>query len=256
MPPVVIITGASRGIGAATAEWLTKAGANTVLIGRRRESLLQTENEIKLMGGRTLSLAIDIANSTDCQKSIQQCLDQFGQLDALINNAGIVEPLATIADSDPAEWRYNIEVNLVGAYYLSKAAIPALRQQRGRIINVSSGAGNHAIQAASAYCAAKAALTHFTRVLAAEEPLLTAIAVRPGVVDTQMQTTIRCEGSKTMPPDQIAYYQNLKYENELAPPSVPALSIAWLALRSPSAWSGRFVNYDDPDIINSAKISV
>ena len=88
-------------------------------------------------------------------------------------------------------------------FYLTRAAVSKLRNTGGRIVNVSSGAANLALENISAYCAAKAALNHFTAVLAAEEPFITALAVRPGVVDTGMQTFIRNEGPKAMPPDLI-----------------------------------------------------
>jgi NAD(P)-dependent dehydrogenase (short-subunit alcohol dehydrogenase family) len=133
------------------------------------------------------------------------------------------------------------------------AALAYLRNTGGRIVNVSSGAAQHPIAAASAYCAAKAALNQLTHVLAVEEPQITTIAVRPGVVDTAMQALLRDEGPRVMPPDQAEYYQMLRLEGRLEPPSVPARSIAWLALAAPKAWSGTFINYDDPPIISASR---
>ena len=135
---------------------------------------------------------------------------------------------------------------------MSMAAIPELRDQNGRIVNVSSGAAHHVIVAASAYCAAKAALNQFSRVLAAEELDLTVIAVRPGVVDTRMQELLRSEGPGKMPPEQAAYYTDLHTAGRLEPPHVPARAIAWLALHAPHEWSGAFMNYDDPQIVEPA----
>jgi NAD(P)-dependent dehydrogenase (short-subunit alcohol dehydrogenase family) len=88
-------------------------------------------------------------------------------------------------------------------------------------------------------------LNHFTRVLAVEEPELTALTVRPGVVDTDMQTLIRQEGPQAMPPDQADFYRRLKDRGELEPAEVPARSIAWLALYAPREFSGKFLDYDD-----------
>jgi len=118
---------------------------------------------------------------------------------------------------------------------------------------VSSGAANIAIEGAGAYCVAKAALTHFTRILAAEEPLVTSMAVRPGVVDTQMQAMLRLEGPNVMPPEQAAYYQNLQRHGDLEPPEIPGRAVAWLARHAPRAWSGRFLDYDDPGIVEPAR---
>ncbi|MCP4625898.1 MAG: SDR family NAD(P)-dependent oxidoreductase [bacterium] len=100
----------------------------------------------------------------------------------------------------------------------------------------------------SAYCTGKAALNHFTRVLAAEEKGVTALTVRPGVVDTAMQAVLRNEKDNAMPGQQIAYYRQLKDHGQLEPPEIPARSIAWLALYAPSHFSGKFFDYDDPRI--------
>ena len=98
----------------------------------------------------------------------------------------------------------------------------------------------------------KAALNHFSRILAVEEPELTTVAVRPGVIDTDMQTFIREEGPSAMPTDQADYYRQLKDRGELEPAAIPARSIAWLALHAPRDFSGRFLDYDDPLILGPA----
>ena len=180
-------------------------------------------------------------------------MDRFGRIDALVNNAGIIQPISSIAHTEPVTWRYNIEVNLMGPFYMIQAAIFSLRSQNGRVINVSSGAANRVIENASAYCAAKAALNHFTRVLADEEPELTAVTVRPGVVDTDMQATIRNQGLNAMSEEQLAYYRQLKAHGTLEPPEVPGRSIAWLALHAPAEISGQFFDYDDPRIAKPAQ---
>ena len=183
-----------------------------------------------------------------CRQAVDKTLARFGRIDAVVNNAGIVQPIAAIVRTDPAGWRYNIEVNLIGPFNLIRAAAAALSRQNGRIVNVSSGAANLALESMSAYCTAKAALNHFTRVLAVEEPELTTVAVRPGVVDTDMQTFIREEGPRTMPSDQADYYRQLKDRGELESVVLLGCSIAWLAFYAPREFSGRFLDYDDPRI--------
>jgi NAD(P)-dependent dehydrogenase (short-subunit alcohol dehydrogenase family) len=89
-------------------------------------------------------------------------------------------------------------------------------------------------------------------VLAEEEPGLTAVTVRPGVVDTDMQATIRNEGENAMPDEQLAYYRQLKAHGKLEAPEIPGRSIAWLALHAPTEFSGRFFDYDDPRIAKPA----
>jgi len=250
--PVVIVTGASRGLGAAVACWLGKVGAAVTLIARSEEKLSETGGDVRRLGGEPLVFRADVSRYDACRKAVDNTLDRFGRIDAVVNNAGIVQPISAIARTDPADWRYNLEVNLIGPFNLIRATVAALRRQKGRIVNVSSGAANLALESMSAYCTAKAALNHFTRVIAVEEPELTAVAVRPGVVDTNMQTFIRQEGPRAMPSDQADYYRQLKDRGELEPAAIPARSIAWLALYAPREFSGRFLDYDDDGISKPA----
>ena len=249
---VVMVSGASRGVGAATARWLAKAGAAVTLIARSVKALDSVANDVEQLGGAALVHEGDVSDAGACRAAVAKTRDRFGRLDAVVNNAGMVEPLASVSDSDVERWQYNIAVNLLGPFYLIRAAIADLRPQNGRIINVSSGAATISVENASAYCAAKAALNHFSRVLSDEEPHLTVVAVRPGVVDTQMQDTIRKKGQGVMSTEQLAYYQDLKTEGQLEKPEVPGRSIAWLALHAPRGFSGQFLNYDDPSISRPA----
>jgi NAD(P)-dependent dehydrogenase (short-subunit alcohol dehydrogenase family) len=251
--PVIIVTGASRGLGAAVGFWLGRIGAAVVLVARTRTDLEETAAAVQNQGGTSLIVPADIAFVDECAAVIGQALDRFGHLDALVNNAGIFEPLAAVADSNPDHWHANLAINLLGPYNLIRLALPHLRDRRGRIVNVSSGAASHTIPMASAYCVAKAGLNHLTRVLAEEEPLVTTVALRPGVVDTAMQAFIRTQAPGVMRPDQAAYYQNLKRDGQLEAPMVPARVIAWLALHAPRAYSGEFVSYDDARIRRPAE---
>jgi NAD(P)-dependent dehydrogenase (short-subunit alcohol dehydrogenase family) len=250
--PVVIVTGASRGLGAAVAGWLAKGGTGLTLVARSKDDLVRVADKILRTGREPVVCPMDISDFESCRRAVANTLERFGRIDSVVNNAGIVQPIAAIADSDPADWRYNIDVNLIGPYNLIRAAISHLRKHNGRIVNVSSGAANLALENVSAYCTGKAALNHFTRVLAAEEPALTAVAVRPGVVDTDMQSFIRQEGLRAMPAEQLAYYQQLKDHGQLELPQTPARSIAWLALNAPKQFSGQFLDYDDPLISSKA----
>lgn len=246
--PVVIITGASRGLGAATARWLADAGSAVTLISRSAAALKRVAQDVQQRGGAALAFEADISDADACQAAVLKTLERFGKLDALVNNAGIIEPIAPVAGADTKRWQYNVAVNLLGPFYLTRASIAELRKRKGRIVNVSSGAATLTVEHVSAYCAAKAALNHFTRVLAAEEPQLTVMAVRPGVVDTRMQELIRRDGPAVMTAAQAAYYQNLKVRGELEAPEVPGRAIAWLSLQAPPEFSGQFLDYDDPRI--------
>ena len=250
--PVVIVTGASQGLGAAVVRWLAKAGAAVSLVARSEEKLNAVATDVRRLGGTPHILKADVSDLNDCRTAVETTLDRFGRIDALVNNAGVVQPLAPIAEIQPDAWRYNLEVNLFAPFYLARAAIAELRKNNGRIVNVSSGAATIALESASAYCSAKAALNHFTRVLAAEENEVTSLTVRPGVVDTDMQAVLRGEADNAMPAEQIVYYRQLKERGELEPPEIPARAIAWLALCAPPDFSGKFLDYDDPCISRPA----
>jgi NAD(P)-dependent dehydrogenase (short-subunit alcohol dehydrogenase family) len=131
---------------------------------------------------------------------------------------------------------------------LTQAALPHLRLGAGRVINVSSGAAVNATPGWAAYCAAKAALNQFTSVLAAEESTLTAIAFRPGIVDTEMQATIRREGSTSMSSTDYARFVQYHEQGELLPPQVPGVALAVLALHAPPQWSGAFLSWDEEKV--------
>lgn len=249
---VAIVTGASSGLGTAIACWLAKVGTRVVLVARNEDRLKQTSHQIERLGGNSLILKADVANADACREVVSSTLNQYQRIDALVNNAGIIAPLSSIAQANISLWRAAIDINLLGPFYLTHFAISAIASVNGHIINISSGAANMPLPAASAYCASKAALTHFTRVIAEEEAKITAVSIRPGVVDTPMQDQIRHEGPAAMKPEQIAYYQDLKTQGQLEQPEVPGRSIAWLALYAPHSMSGDFVNYDDSEIAGPA----
>jgi NAD(P)-dependent dehydrogenase (short-subunit alcohol dehydrogenase family) len=252
--PVVMISGASQGLGEAVATCLSKLGVAVSLLARSEKRLTSVADAITQSGGQAFVVSADVANSNACRHAVEATVDKFSRLDALVNCAGIVQPMANVGDADPEVWKYGIEVNLLGPFYLTHWALTYLRKSQGRVINVSSGAAHHVIEAASAYCAAKAGLNQFTSVLAAEEPGITAIAIRPGVVDTPMQAELRKEGPRVMPSEQAAFYLDLKGKGLLEPPLVPGRVIAWLALNAPREWSGRFLSYDDVDVKSAVEL--
>ena len=157
-PKVVIITGASRGLGAAVSRSLGKTGTAVSLVARSKKELGGVEGEVKHLSGKPLAIPADVSSEKACVEVVAKTVDRFGRLDAIVNNAGVLHPLNIIAKADPADWRYNLEVNVLGPFYLMRAALDELRKRRGCIINVSSGAATTAIEGASAYCTSKAAL--------------------------------------------------------------------------------------------------
>ncbi len=241
----IIITGASRGLGLAAARDAANLGANVVLFARSAEKLEQEALAIRDGGGKALAVSGDISQEADCRRVVERTIAHFGRIDALVNNAGIIEPIAPLAEASIDAWRQNLLTNVLGPMMLTQAALPYLRQNRGRVINVSSGASTYAIPGWGAYCTAKGALNQFNRVLSVEEEMVTAIAVRPGVVDTDMQAIIRQMGAAGMPESAYQRFVRLRDEGELLPPEAPGGAIAVLALFAPRDWDGEFVAWDE-----------
>jgi NAD(P)-dependent dehydrogenase (short-subunit alcohol dehydrogenase family) len=246
--PTILVSGASRGLGAATARIAAQMGANVVLLARSTEDLNAVGAQVEAAGGQALVAVGDVSHAADCQRAIAEAVRQFGGVDALVNAAGTVEPIAPIAEGDPGAWHQNLAVNVLGPFMLTQAALPYLRRSRGRVINVSSGAAINVTRGLAAYSAAKAALNHFTRTLAAEEPDITTIAFRPGIVDTAMQATIRREGATGMPEEVYARYVRYHQEGSLLPPEVPGCALAVLAFHASHEWSGAFLSWNDEQV--------
>jgi NAD(P)-dependent dehydrogenase (short-subunit alcohol dehydrogenase family) len=244
----ILVTGASRGLGAATARLVAEIGANVALMARSTDDLEAVADSILASGGQALTVAGDVSRAADCQRAIAETVERFGGLDGVVNNAGVLRPIAPIADGDPRAWERNLAVNVLGPFLITQAALPHLRQRGGRVINVSTGAAVRAVRGFGAYCAAKAALNHFTRVLAEEEPEVTAIAIAPGVVDTTMQQTIRQEGKNGMPAEVHASYVGYHERGELNPPEVPGCALAIAVCHAPHEWSGGFLAWDEPRV--------
>lgn len=244
----LIVTGASRGIGAATARAAAALGANVVLCARSEADLDAVARPIAEAGGQVLSVAADVSNRDDCRRLVDATIERFGSLDALVNNAATLDPVEPIATSDPALWHRALAVNVLGPLMLAQAALPALRARQGRIIDVTSGAAGIPISGLSAYCASKAALNIFNKCLAKEEPEVTVIAFEPGTVDTTMHAFIRAEAQPAMQPADYALFVGLYEQGHLRPPDDIGRILAHVALRAPRSWSGTLVAWDDAQV--------
>ncbi|MEJ2749019.1 MAG: SDR family NAD(P)-dependent oxidoreductase [Anaerolineae bacterium] len=246
--PTILITGASRGLGAAAARIAAQLGAAVILNARSAADLEKVAAAINREGGTAVPLPGDVSDTAVVPQLINQAIEQFGRLDALVNNAGMIEPITAIANANTAVIAQNLAVNLLGPMALTQAALPHLRQSQGRVINVSSGAAVNAVPGWAAYCAAKAGLNHVTRVLAEEEPQVTAVTLRPGIINTEMQATIRREGAGGMPPSAYAKYLQYHAQGHLLPPEKPARALAILALYALPEWSGSFLSWNDTQV--------
>jgi NAD(P)-dependent dehydrogenase (short-subunit alcohol dehydrogenase family) len=245
---VVLVTGASRGLGTAVARSVAEMGAAVVLNARSAEPLYELMADIEASGGTALALPGDLGRLETCRWLVAETIETFGRLDGLVHNAGVIEPIAPIAEADPQRWQTAVAVNLLAPMWLTQAALPHLRRQQGRVISVSSGAAEYGIPGWAGYCTTKGALNQFNRVLAEEEPSITAVAVRPGVVDTAMQDVIRQHGTTGMSREAHGRFVRMHEQGKLLPPEKPGRAIALLALHAPLNWSGRFLSWDDAEV--------
>ena len=166
---VAIITGAGRGIGRAIALSYARAGAAVGCAARTIAEINQLTNQIREEDGEALAVKTDVTQLSSVRQCFEQVVAAFGGLDIVVINAGVNLDRNTIEDSDPENWESTIAVNLIGAYYCIKAAIPYLKKRgNGKIITIGSGLGHKGSPSSSAYACSKAGLWMLTRVLAME----------------------------------------------------------------------------------------
>ncbi len=219
---VIIVTGASRGIGEAAALALGKAGATLMLTARDGKLAGDVAQAVVAAGGRATARSCDVSDYAATAALVAETIRQFGRVDALVNNAGVIEPIARIEDSDPAAWARNIEINLIGAYNAVRAVLPGMiGQGGGTIVNVSSGAAIRPLEGWSAYCTGKAGMHMMTRAIHLElaEKGIRVFGFQPGTTDTDMQVLIRASGI-----NQISQIPR----GNLTPVAHPAAAIVYL----------------------------
>jgi NAD(P)-dependent dehydrogenase (short-subunit alcohol dehydrogenase family) len=183
---VALVTGAARGIGHASALALAHAGADIALGLRDVNTGGELVSEIEAMGRRALPLQMDVTRLDEIQQAIDAAVTHFGRLDILVNNAGL-GPSNLAEDVREEDFDYTLAVNLKGTFFVSQAAGRVMiRQNYGRIINLSSQAGFVALPTESVYCLTKAAINHLTRCLAVEwgQYNITVNAVAPTFINT------------------------------------------------------------------------
>ncbi len=201
---VAIVTGASRGIGRATATKLAEQGARVALVGRDAERLAELQAELDASGAESLAIQADVSDLQEVEAMVDRVAEHFGGVDILVNNAGITG-LAALADSDPEQWRQILDVNLHGTYNCCRAVIPHLSKRGGgRIVNMGSDSSFIGYPLFSAYAASKHAVVGLTKALSEElKPEgIQVNAVCPAFVDTDM--TPSALRKESIPTDQVA----------------------------------------------------
>ncbi len=185
---VAVVTGAGRGIGAATACAFARHGAHVVLIDRNGAGVAETAKTIGLAGGEALPFTTDITDSFAIERLMDRIVEDWGRLDVLVNNAGIVRD-AALADVTDEDWQETLDINLRGAMVCTRAAAPHMvARGRGRILSAASVVARHGNFGQTSYAASKGGIVAMTRTWARElgPKGVTANAVAPGFIDTEM----------------------------------------------------------------------
>ena len=197
---VILITGASSGIGYTTALTLSKAGATIVAGARRIERLESLKQAVRDQKGEILIKQLDVTKRDECTNFANLAIDKYGRVDVLINNAGLM-PLSFVKNLKIDEWDRMVDVNVKGVLFSTAAVIPhMLANKSGHIVNISSIAGRLVFPAGSVYCATKFAITAFSEGLRQElsqRSNIRVTCIEPGVVATELTNTITDESLKS-----------------------------------------------------------
>ncbi|GAB4305336.1 MAG: SDR family oxidoreductase [Roseovarius sp.] len=235
----VLITGASRGIGAASARCFAAAGARVALVARDRAALAALADEI---GPPAIAIGCDVARWPEMAAAVATCREAFGGLDILINNAAVIDPIARLDSADPDAWGRAVDINLKGVFHGIRAALPLMQAAGGgTILTVSSGAAHQPLEGWSAYCATKAGAAMLTRSLDLEgrSAGIRAMGLSPGTVATDMQRAIRASG--------INPVSGLDWQDHI-PPEWPARALLWMCTPDADPFLGTEISLRDPAI--------
>jgi meso-butanediol dehydrogenase/(S,S)-butanediol dehydrogenase/diacetyl reductase len=187
---VAIITGGNIGIGRAIAEQFASEGATIIIAARNPDTAKVTLQFVKGKGSNGTFIHCDVSEPSQCKHVVDETLHLYGKIDILVNNAAVIYRNKTVKDTSIDEWRHTFDVNINGAFYLSKFAIPHLEKTQGNIVNIASYIGLVGFKGTAAYCASKGALIQLTRAMALDhaEAGVRVNCVCPGSVHTPMIT--------------------------------------------------------------------
>ena len=213
--------------------------ARVALIARSADRIAEIAGDI---GEDAIAIPCDISRFWEVQQAVEKTCETFGHLDIMINNAGMIEPIAHLAEVDPDGWGSVIDVNLKGVFHGMRAALPVmLGQGGGTILTIGSGAAHGPVEAWSAYCASKAGALMLTRMADKEnrDAGIRALSLSPGTVATEMQREIKASGIN--PVSQLDWSDHI-------PPEWVAEALLWMCGRDADSYLGAEVSLRDPDI--------
>lgn len=235
----VLITGASRGIGAEAARAFAAQGARVALLARSADAIAALAGEI---GETAMAIPCDVTRYQEVAQAVEAAQDAFGPLDVLINNAAAIQPIARMADADPDAWGTVIDINLKGVFHGMRAALPGmLARGGGTVLTVGTGAAHGPVEAWSHYCSSKAGALMLTHMLHEEYAAqgIRAISLSPGTVATQMQREIKASGIN--PVSQLDWSDHI-------PPDWPAKTLVWMCGAAADGFLGQEIKLRDQAI--------
>jgi 2-deoxy-D-gluconate 3-dehydrogenase len=258
---VAIVTGGGRGIGRATALVLAEAGADVAVMSRTAKEIEETADQVHKIGRKALPIPLDVSDEGKVKKAVDRVVSEFGKIDILCNNAGILYPNAVVAGKDEkitgwegcveysdwekpltAEiWEQTLSINLTSAFYFAQAVGPHfIKQRKGKVVITSSTAAEEGSNYFSIYCVSKAGLSSFTRCLASEwgQFNITVNATAPGMIDTELVRPI------VKDPANMQGVIDIVPLGRMGEPREVALLVLFLASEASSYISGQIITID------------
>ncbi|CAI7659503.1 unnamed protein product [Penicillium pancosmium] len=241
MSKTIIVTGASRGIGLCITEYLltTPQPSNVVVVARTLAPLQALKEkypkQVEVVNG-------DLADFSLAQKAVDVAVSTFGRLDGMVLNHGVLGQVGKIDVASTDEWKAGFDVNFFSLVAFTKAALPHLRTTNGKIIFTSSGAAVTGYRGWALYGATKAAMNHFAMSLAAEEPDVISVSIRPGMVDTNMQRELREDHATSLDAEMHAKFTGVHKDGKLLRVEQPGHVMGKLVLGAEAGLSGKFLS--------------
>lgn len=255
---IAIVTGGGRGLGRAYALALAAAGAAVAVTARSAPEIQAVVQSIEQNGGRALAVTADVTDVSAVTQMVATVEQTLGPIDLLVNNAGVLRAVGRVSEIAADDWWREVEINLRGPFLCSQAVLPGMiARQRGRIINLASGAGLGGIDGGSAYCVSKTALIRLSESLALEtkEHSIAVFAIHPGTVRTPMTKYMHdSELVGQRVPEVQQWFRQVYAENKDIPIERSVELVLQLASGKADALSGRYIdiNADLDDLIDRA----
>lgn len=230
------------GIGLSITKYLLTApqAHNVVVVARSVEPLRKLKEQY---GKQVEVLNGDLADFSLASKAVKLATDTYGRLDGMVLNHGVLGQVGKVEEADFEQWKHGFDINFISLVAFVKAGLPALRESKGKIIFTSSGAAVSAYRGWGLYGSSKAAMNHLALSLGEEQPDVTSVSIRPGMVDTEMQRELREDHATTLEPQVHFKFMTVHKDGKLLKPEQPGHVMAKLVLDAPSTLTGKFLSW-------------